>query len=95
MWNFSFAFNFYESQQIKAALVESTDLAERYARATYQIGQLECDNSHHVKRIQELEQQVKLLPDPTAIALLEQRLAHAEQALAAEQKKAWWQKLFG
>lgn len=95
--------------EIKAAVNEATDLALRFSQATHTIGQLEervrgyqekLEQSHN--QVAELQEQVKLLPAPTAVALLEQRLAQAEQALAesktdleTERKKTWWQKLVG
>lgn len=88
--------------EIKAAVNEATELALRFSQATHTIGQLEerCRSyqeklEQSCNQVAELQEQVKLLPAPTAVALLEQRLAQAETELEAEKKKTWWQKLFG
>lgn len=70
---------------VTTAIRESNDLAEKYARATYQIGQQD-------ERIKNLESQLKALPAPEEYYKLK---AENEQLKNPAGFMAWLKKLFG
>jgi DNA-binding transcriptional MerR regulator len=73
--------------EVKAALAESNELSEKYARATFEIGQLQ-------ERVRGLEQQLQVLPSSDELAQAKAENERLKMELANEKKKRWWQKLF-
>lgn len=89
-------------EMIERAITKSGGLAEKYAIAARQIGQLESENKYQSDKIAELQGQLALLPAPGEVEQLQAELERTKQALAeskteleVEKKKSWWQKLFG
>lgn len=76
--------------EVSGAIQSNNDLAERYARATFEIGTLQ----ERVAQLQEREQ--RLLTEGTAESdrlRLEVESLRAE--LAVEKSKPWWRKMLG
>lgn len=84
-----------ELKQELIQIIENKDsLAEKYARATYEIGKLEAVN-------QLLREKLDLLPESSAMAELQSRyklqqneIERLQQELEQEKSKSWWRKLF-
>lgn len=73
---------------LRDELTQQNDLAEKYARATYRIGELEAEARGYQAQITAQAEQLALLPAPGELERLQAELER-------ERAKTWWQKLVG
>ena len=79
-------------QAVKAAILEQNGLSEKYARATYTIGQQE-ERIHNLEaQLEAAREQIKTLPSPQQMIQLEQEVLTLKKQ-ATEKKISFWAKL--
>lgn len=76
------------TEAVQATVERNNDLAEKYARATYRIGELEAEARAYQAQIDAQAEQLAIMP---AHGELERLQAELER----ERAKTWWQKLIG
>lgn len=74
--------------EVEKIIREQNELAEKYARATYKIGQLEERNRMLEEQNVKMEQKVSLLPAPEQWNSTRQELEQTRQKLSDEDRKA-------
>ena len=72
--------------EVQKIIKEQNELAEKYARATYQIGQLEERNRFLEESNLRLEQKITLLPPPEQWKTTQQELKSAQENLRTTEK---------
>lgn len=90
------ATQFVAMEQVRQAVAESSDLAERYAKAAYKIGELENEVKHSQALIEALrsdkealEAQLRALPSPGEHQAVKAKL----EALEGEPTRSPWPRL--
>lgn len=93
---------------IDKALKENGSLSEKYARATFEIGQLQERVKHLEEKLESKEDEIKLLPAALEYEKLKMRtesqqselesknklIKELQKQLNFEQSKPWWKKFF-
>lgn len=80
-------------KSINQAIQNNNELSEKYARATYTLGQQERDISYLEKENTTLKEQLNQLPSPDKWESLQKKLKALEEE-NKQLKNIWWFKLF-